>query len=254
MIVVISPAKTLDFDTPPMAEVYSKPNYLNDSKQLVDDLRQLSPPDISKLMGVSAKLADLNYERYANWRTPFTPDNAKQAALAFKGDVYTGLNVEDFSGQDFEFAQEHLRILSGLYGLLRPLDLIQPYRLEMGTKLATGRGETLYQFWGTKITQGINEELRKLKSDILVNLASNEYFKAIVPQKLNAQIITPAFKEKRGDTYKIIGLLAKRARGMMSRFIIKNRITNPEDIKTFREDKYRFNKSLSTDVEWVFIR
>ena len=174
--------------------------------------------------------------------------------LAFKGDVYTGLDAESFSSKDFKFAQQHFRILSGLYGLLRPLDLMQPYRLEMGTSLDTDRGKNLYEFWGTTITEGLNKQLKTIKSDVLINLASNEYFKSVKPKDLNARIITPTFKEYKGGDYKMIGIYAKKARGMLSRYIIQNQLSDPEDIKAFNQDGYKFNKSLSKDNTWVFSR
>ena len=205
-------------------------------------------------MNVSAKIADLNFDRYESWKKPFTQKNAKQAVLAFKGDVYTGLNAESFNTADFKFAQSHLRVLSGLYGLLRPLDLMQPYRLEMGTRLKTDQGKNLYEFWGTDITQGLNKQLKKIKSDTLINLASNEYFKSVKPQELNAEIITPAFKEFKNGDYKMIGIYAKKARGLLSRYIIQNKLSDPEDIKLFNEDGYKFNKKLSKGSNWVFTR
>jgi len=205
-------------------------------------------------MKVSTKIADLNFDRYEAWKKPFTPKNAKQAILAFKGDVYTGLDAESFKADDFKFAQNHLRVLSGLYGLLRPLDLMQPYRLEMGTKLDTEEGKNLYEFWGSDITQGLNKQLKKIKSDTLINLASNEYFKSVKSKELNATIITPAFKEYKNGEYKMIGIYAKKARGLLSRYIIKNMLSDPEDFKSFNEEGYRFNKTLSKGNNWVFTR
>jgi len=205
-------------------------------------------------MKVSVKIADLNFDRYESWDKTFTTSNAKQTALAFKGDVYTGLDAESFNAKDFKFAQQHLRVLSGLYGLLRPLDLMQPYRLEMGTKLKTGHAKNLYEFWGSTITEGLNTQLKKIKSEILINLASNEYFKSIKPKELNAEIITPAFKEFKNGDYKMIGIYAKKARGMLSRYIIKHQLSNAEDIKTFDEEDYTFNKRLSQGNTWVFTR
>lgn len=205
-------------------------------------------------MNVSGKIADLNFDRYESWNKRFTKKNAKQAVLAFKGDVYTGLDAMSFNAKDFKFAQNHLRILSGLYGLLRPLDLMQAYRLEMGTKLDTDHGKNLYEFWGSTITEGLNTQLKKIKSDHLINLASNEYFKAVKPKLLDAEIITPAFKEFKDGDYKMIGIYAKKARGMLSRYIIKHQLTNPEDIKSFTEEGYKFSKKLSTGNTWVFSR
>lgn len=254
MLIVVSPAKTLDYETPAKTKISTLPDYLDDSQQLINRLRQFSSLDIAELMKVSKKIADLNFDRYESWKKKFTEKNARQAALAFKGDVYTGLDAESFSAADFKFAQKHFRILSGLYGLLRPLDLMQPYRLEMGTRLETDRGKNLYEFWGSKITEGLNKQLKKTGSDYLVNLASNEYFKSVKPQELDAEIITPEFKEYKNGDYKMIGIYAKKARGMLSRYIIQNQLINPEDIKAFNEDGYKFNKSLSKGNRWVFTR
>ena len=254
MLIVISPAKTLDYETVPKTKVFTTPDYLGQSQQLINRLRNFSSLDISDLMKVSAKIANLNFGRYESWKKPFTQKNAKQAILAFKGDVYTGLDAESFKADDFKFAQNHLRVLSGLYGLLRPLDLMQPYRLEMGTKLKTDIGKNLYEFWGSDITQGLNKQLKKIKSDYLINLASNEYFKSVKAKELNAEIITPAFKEFKNGEYKMIGIYAKKARGMLSRYIIQNKLSNPEDIKSFNEDGYRFNKTLSKGNNFVFTR
>lgn len=254
MLIVISPAKTLDYETTPKTKVFTTPDYLDRSQQLINRLRNFSSLDISDLMKVSAKIADLNFDRYETWKKPFTEKNAKQAVLAFKGDVYTGLDADSFKADDFKFAQKHLRVLSGLYGLLRPLDLMQPYRLEMGTKLQTDNGKNLYEFWGTDITEGLNKQLKKIKSDTLINLASNEYFKSVKPMSLNAEIITPAFKEFKNGEYKIIGIYAKKARGLLSRYIIQNKLDDPEDIKSFSEEGYRFNKKLSKGNDWVFTR
>jgi cytoplasmic iron level regulating protein YaaA (DUF328/UPF0246 family) len=254
MLIVVSPAKTLDYESPPRTKVYTQPDYLDNSQELITRLRKLSPTDITNLMKVSQKIADLNFGRYKAWNKRFTEKNSKQSVLAFKGDVYTGLNADTFNGKDFNFAQKHLRVLSGLYGLLRPLDLMQAYRLEMGTKLDTSRGKNLYEFWGSTITEGLNKQLKKLKSTTLINLASNEYFKAVKPKELNAEIITPAFKEFKNGEYKMIGIFAKKARGMLSRYIVQNQLTNPEDIKLFNEDGYKFNKKLSNGNTWVFSR
>ena len=254
MLIVISPAKTLDYETPAKTKVFTTPDFLDQSQQLINRLRNFSSLDISELMKVSAKIADLNFNRYESWKKPFTEKNAKQAVLAFKGDVYTGLDAETFKADDFKFAQKHLRVLSGLYGLLRPLDLMQPYRLEMGTKLKTDSGNNLYEFWGSDITEGLNTQLKKIKSNALINLASNEYFKSVKPKELNAEIITPAFKEFKNGEYKMIGIYAKKARGLLSRYIIQNKLQNPEDIKLFAEEGYRFNKKLSNGNNWVFTR
>ncbi len=254
MLTVISPAKTLDYDSPLTTAEYSLPGYLEDSAELIGELRKLSPPQVSELMGISDKLGALNFGRYLDWQSEFTPDNARPAILAFKGDVYTGLAVESLSESDLQWAQQHLRILSGLYGLLRPLDLMQPYRLEMGTKLTNPKGKDLYQFWGGKITEGLNAELGSMKTPVLVNLASNEYFKSVVPGKLNADIITPVFKDWKGGKYKIISFYAKKARGLMSRYIIEHRIDDAERLKEFDYAGYAYQPAMSSAREWVFTR
>jgi len=254
MIAVISPAKTLDYETPPVTQTYSQPAFLEDSRILVEQLKTMSPEDLSSLMRISDQLGVLNANRYQTWQTPFTPENAKQAVLAFKGDVYVGLEAETFSEEDFQFAQEHLRILSGLYGLLRPLDLVQPYRLEMGTPLNNERGANLYSFWGDKLTEALNEELARQEEPVLVNLASNEYFKAVKPKKLQGRLITPQFLDLKGGKYKVVSFWAKKARGMMSAYIIRNRITQAEALKDFTQGGYRFNPELSKESEWVFTR
>lgn len=254
MLIVISPAKTLDFETPPTIKSHTKPAMLKQSQTLIDNLRNHSALDLAELMKLSMKLAELNFERYHDWKTPFTTRNAKQAALAMKGDVYTGLAAESLSEADFDFAQQHLRILSGLYGVLKPLDLMRPYRLEMGTKLATDSGKDLYAFWGEEITRAINKALKAQGDDVLINLASNEYFKSIKQKLIKGRIITPQFKEKKDDGYRMIGFFAKRARGLMSRYIIEKRLQDPEDIKHFRKDGYRYSKQQSKGDQWVFIR
>lgn len=254
MLLVISPAKNLDYETPAKTKQKSEPDFLDDAQALIDELRELAPQDISSLMGISDKLGVLNFDRYQQWSTPFTEDNAKQAVLAFNGDVYTGLDANSFKADEFKFAQKHLRILSGLYGLLRPLDLMQPYRLEMGTKFANQRGKDLYQFWGETITDALNKQLKSVKSEVLINLASNEYFKSVKPKLLNAEIITPVFKDWKGDKYKIISFYAKKARGLMAAYIIKNKLTDAEAIKGFDYEGYSFNEAMSSAKEWVFTR
>lgn len=254
MLIVISPAKTLDFAAPSSVSKATKPVLLNESADLVDDLRDYSPDDLVSLMGISHKLGELNNQRYLNWSMPFTKDNAKQALLAFRGDVYTGLDADSFSQYDFDFAQQHLRILSGLYGVLRPLDLIQPYRLEMGTRLKNQRGANLYDFWGDRLTHLINKQLKALDSSCLVNLASNEYFKSINSKAVSTPIITPVFKDYKNGDYKIISFFAKKARGLMSAYIIKNQITDPALLKKFSVGGYKYDKAASTPTEWVFLR
>ena len=252
MLVVISPAKTLDFETPARTNIASTPRFLEDSQVLIERMRELAPADIAKLMKISDKLSVLNSTRYETWSTPFTPDNAKQALLAFKGDVYTGLDAETLTPEQDEYAQQHLRILSGLYGALKPLDLMQPYRLEMGTKLSNARGKDLYQFWGDKITDSLNAELDQ--NDVLINLASNEYFKSVQPKQLNARIITPVFKDTKNGVQKIISFYAKKARGLMVRYMIDNQIDNAESLKDFDVTGYQFEANQSSENEWVFTR
>ena len=254
MLIVVSPAKKLDYDTPAKTKKSTTPDFLEDSQILIDRLRQFSAIDIAELMHLSMKLAELNFDRYESWSLPLTTDNAKQAMFAFKGDVYTGLDAESFSATDINFAQKHFRMLSGLYGLLRPLDLMFPYRLEMGTKLDTKRGKNLYEFWGHTITNAINKQLKSSKSEHLINLASNEYFKSVKTKDINGEIITPAFKEYKNGEYKMIGIYAKRARGLLSRYIIQNQLSAPEDIKNFDLDGYKFNSKVSKGNNWVFTR
>jgi uncharacterized protein len=254
MLLLISPAKTLDFETPAPTTDFTQADFLKESKQLISELRVLAPHDISQLMSISDKLGTLNFDRFASWKTPFKPSNAKQALFAFQGDVYTGMQAENFSAQDLEFAQQHLRILSGLYGLLRPLDLMQAYRLEMGTGFANSRGKNIYEFWGDSITKAINKQLAALQGSVVINLASNEYFSAVKSKLLKAEIITPIFKDKKNGQYKIISFFAKKARGMMSAYIIQNRISDPEAIKQFDVAGYSFNAALSSERDWVFTR
>jgi cytoplasmic iron level regulating protein YaaA (DUF328/UPF0246 family) len=254
MLTIISPAKKLDYSQPAEAHECSQPMLLEHSEQLLNDLRLLSPDDICSLMGLSDKLGALNFERFQEWQTPFSRENAKQAILAFKGDVYQGLDAENMSADELAWAQDNLRILSGLYGLLRPMDLMQPYRLEMGTKFANNRGANLYQFWGEIITNQLNMLLSASPKSVLINLASNEYFKSVKPKKLEADIITPIFMDQKNDKYKIISFFAKRARGLMSAFIIKNKITDAEQLKTFNVDGYSYNPAMSEGNKWVFCR
>lgn len=254
MIIVLSPAKTLDFETPPITQDHTQPDFLDDSAELIDRLRTLEPDQIGKLMSISPKLALLNSNRYFAWQRPFTLQNAKQAILAFKGDVYTGLDAGTMTPAELAFAQHHLRILSGLYGVLRPLDLMQPYRLEMGTPFINQRGSNLYEFWDSIITDALNQALQKQNDNILINLASNEYFHAVQPAKLNARIITPVFKDEKNGIYKIISFFAKKARGMMSRYIIHQQLTDPEAIKRFDVAGYRFSADDSSTDEWIFTR
>jgi cytoplasmic iron level regulating protein YaaA (DUF328/UPF0246 family) len=253
MLTVISPAKTLDFDTPVSTNKYSEPRFLDQSQQLIEQLKKLSSQEIANLMKISDKLAGLNMARFQQWQTPFTEENAKQAILAFKGDVYTGLAAETLDDKGLDFAQQHLRILSGLYGVLRPLDLMQPYRLEMGTPFQNDAGRDLYSFWGDKIRQSLEAE-PALKDGVLINLASNEYFKAVDAKKLKATIITPVFKDWKNGQYKMISFYAKKARGLMSRYIIDQQINTPEKLKQFDSDGYRYSEEMSQKNDWVFIR
>ncbi len=254
MLMVISPAKTLDFDTPPKFKKFTQPEFLQRSEQLIARLRHLSPDRIGSLMAISPALSELNHRRFKHWSVPFNAGNAKQAVLAFRGDVYQGLDADSFSATDLNFAQKHLRMLSGLYGLLKPLDLIQPYRLEMGTSLDGPHGRNLYEFWGETLTQALNAELARLKVPVLVNLASEEYFKAVHPKSLAATVITPIFKERKGGSDKIVSFYAKRARGLMSAFLIKQRVTNPDLIKQFNGAGYSYQSALSDAQRWVFTR
>lgn len=253
MLLVISPAKNLDFDTKPHTQNHSQPAFLEQSQLLIDELKPLTAVDVASLMKLSDKLAALNVARFNDWHTPFTLDNAKQAVLAFNGDVYTGLNAETLDDAGLEFAQQHLRILSGLYGLLKPLDLMQPYRLEMGTKFANQRGKNLYEFWGEQIRVALEAE-PALDDGVLINLASNEYFKAVQAKKLSARIITPQFKDQKNGQYKMISFYAKKARGLMSRYIIDNQLTDAEQIKAFDSDGYYFSEQQSSGDDWVFLR
>ncbi|OFS11561.1 peroxide stress protein YaaA [Hafnia sp. HMSC23F03] len=242
MLIIISPAKTLDYESPLATTRYTQPELLDHSAQLMEYCRELTPAQIGSLMKISDKLAGLNAARFAEWQPNFTPQNARQAILAFKGDVYTGLHAEDFSEQDFDFAQQHLRMLSGLYGLLRPLDLMMPYRLEMGIKLHNAKGSDLYSFWGDLLTEKLNQQLKEQGDDVLINLASDEYFKAVKPAKLDGQLIKPVFLDEKGGKFKVISFYAKKARGLMSRFIIQNQLTQPEQLKDFNLEGYFFDE------------
>lgn len=254
MLMVISPAKTLDYDTPPHTSRHTLPQHLAHSRELIEGLRALTPGDVAQLMGVSDKIAALNVARFGSWTPEFTPENAKQAILAFKGDVYTGLAAEDFEEGDFDFAQRHLRMLSGLYGLLRPLDLMQPYRLEMGTKFANARGKDLYAFWGERISEWLNADLTAQGDDVLLNLASNEYFSAVRRRQLQARVVEVDFRDLKNGDYKIISFYAKKARGLMARHVIKRRITQVADLRDFAEQGYAYSEERSTTDRLVFLR
>ena len=252
MLMLVSPAKTLDYETPLPFDEFTQPELLDQSQLLMDELVDLTPKDVATLMKLSDKLSMLNVNRFQHWATPFTPDNARPAMYAFKGDVYTGLDAYSLKKADVNFAQKHLRMLSGLYGLLKPLDLMQPYRLEMGTKFSNQRGANLYEFWGDRITQKINEEAAA--KDVVLNLASNEYFKAVKTKQLKGRVITPVFKDEKNGQYKIISFYAKKARGLMAAFVIKNRIKDVQDIKQFDVSGYKFSPEQSNEKEWVFMR
>ena len=254
MLIVISPAKTLDFETPANSNIYSEASFLKESSQLIKELRKRKVDEIADFMGISPKLAQLNFERFHQWNLPFTTKNAKQALLAFKGEVFTGIDAASFSDEDFKRSQTGLRILSGLYGVLKPMDLIQAYRLEMGKKLENKQGGNLYQYWGDKITNSINQALNENNHKELINLASNEYFKSINKKKLKADIVTPTFKDLKNGEYKMISFYAKKARGLMTRFIIQNKISDPNDIKAFNLEGYMYNPALSKEKDPVFTR
>lgn len=255
MLLVISPAKTLDYTPSPANVPFTQPDFLQHSQQLIDVLRPKSPPQIADLMHISDPLAVLNVGRYQQWQPKFDLHNAKQALLAFMGDVYEGMDAASFSAAELDYAQHHLRILSGLYGLLRPLDLMMPYRLEMGTKLANPRGKDLYVFWGDIITDALNAELAKQDKPLLLNLASEEYFKSVRPKKLAAPQIDCVFQDRRGTgPYKIVSFYAKRARGLMARFVIQNRIESVDGLKDFDLDGYRFEPAASEGASMVFRR
>lgn len=254
MLLLISPAKSLELDKPILTKEYTIPHFLKEAEALMPVLKKLKAPAIGKLMDISPKLADLNYERFQSFHTPFTSENARPSLFTFDGDVYTGLDAFSMKKKEIDFAQKHLRILSGLYGLLRPLDLMQAYRLEMGTELKNKKGKNLYEFWGDAITNRINEEMELLKTDTLINLASIEYFSAVKPKKIKGDIIHCQFKEKKGNEYKIISFNAKKARGTMARFIIQHQLKKAVDIKSFDQDGYQFAETMSKNGEWVFVR
>ncbi len=254
MLVVLSPAKTLDFNTPAPVSRFSQAPLLAHSELLIKRCQSLSMQDIASLMKVSDKIAALNAARFGQWSLPFSLENAKQAVFAFQGDVYTGLQAQTLAPETLDYAQQHLRILSGLYGVLRPLDLMQAYRLEMGTRLDNERGTNLYQFWGSLITQTLNQALQEQGDDLLINLASNEYFKAVKKKELRGTIITPVFKDQKNGQYKVISFYAKKARGLMARYILEQQLTSSEQLQAFAEDGYYFVESESTATQPVFYR
>ena len=254
MLTILSPAKKLSHECFARTQNYTTPTFLNESQALVDILRRKKPIDLQNLMGISDKLSVLNWERFQNWKLPVEKSNAKEAIYHFQGDTYSGLNTEDLSSSEITFAQKNTRILSGLYGVLKPLDLILPYRLEMGTKLKNNKGNSLYQFWGDTLSKFITNELKSHSAKVLINCASVEYFKSLNNNSLKADVITPHFKELKNGNYKIISFFAKKARGMMARFIIKNKIQEPSKILRFDYAGYQYNEQLSSPLNPVFTR
>ncbi|MFK7777299.1 MAG: peroxide stress protein YaaA [Gimesia sp.] len=254
MLTVLSPAKSLNLESQKQTSKFSTPEMLDETEMLVKKLKRMSRKSLSELMGISDNLAELNHTRFAQWSRPFSTKNAKQAILTFNGDVYLGLKASQFKARDLVFAQDHLRILSGLYGVLRPLDLMQAYRLEMGTSFATTRGKSLYEFWGDKITTALNEVLIKHKQKELINLASNEYFKAVKPRILEGSVITPVFKEIKAGKSRTVAIFAKQARGRMAAWIIHNRIDKPQQLTEFHEGGYEYVADESTTEKLVFAR
>ncbi|MHA3097108.1 peroxide stress protein YaaA [Acinetobacter brisouii] len=254
MLALISPAKTLDYETALPSSNFTQPRLLDQSEQLIDVCRELSASQLASLMSVSEKIAQLNVARFQDWQTEFDLANARQAIFAFKGDVYTGLDAYALNDPQLDFAQQHLRMLSGLYGLLRPLDLMMPYRLEMGTKLHNPRGSNLYEFWGKRITDLIQQDLQQANSNILLNLASDEYYKAVKESALDAQIVKPVFLDQKNGKYKVISFYAKKARGLMARFVIEQQIQQVEDLKAFNSEGYYFDAENSNAKELVFKR
>lgn len=254
MLALISPAKTLDYETALPTEKFTQPRLLDHSQELIEVASKLSASEIASLMSVSEKIATLNADRFRDWQPEFNFANARQAIFAFKGDVYTGLDAYQLKQQDIDYAQKHLRMLSGLYGLLRPLDLMMPYRLEMGTKLKNTRGNNLYEFWGNTITETINADLAQAESELLVNIASDEYYKSVKESKIKAEIIKPVFLDQKNGKYKVISFYAKKARGLMARYLLENKIERAEDIKSFNTDGYYFDAESSLKGELVFKR
>jgi cytoplasmic iron level regulating protein YaaA (DUF328/UPF0246 family) len=254
MLIVLSPAKSLDYKTPAQVKSPTLPEFVSESAKLIADLRKLSPHEISNLMGLSDQLAALNVGRYRDWSKKFTEENSKPAIYAFNGDVYDGFDVKTLNSKALLFAQDHLRILSGLYGALRPLDLMQAYRLEMGTAFKNPRGKDLYAFWGERVTDSLNKILEKQKRPVLLNLASEEYFKVLQPKNMDCQVIAPVFQDAKDGKYKIISFYAKRARGLMARYVVENQITDPADLKSFNLDGYKYFASESSLEKPLFRR
>ena len=254
MLIVLSPAKSLDYKTAVKVKTPTLPEFIPESAKLIAELKKLAPQDVSKLMGISDQLAALNVGRYRDWSKKFTEENSKPAIYAFDGDVYDGLDVKSLNAKAVDFAQDHIRILSGLYGALKPLDLMQPYRLEMGTAFKNARGKDLYAFWGSRVTESIKKVLEKQKKPVLLNLASEEYFKVLQPKELGCPVISPVFQDAKDGKYKIISFYAKRARGLMARYVVENRITDPADLKGFNLDGYKYCAADSKLDKPVFRR
>lgn len=254
MLAIISPAKKLDFESEPITDAHTQPILMKDAEVLAKKAKKLKRADLKSMMSISDKLADLNYQRFQDFQPPFNLANARQAALSFAGDTYVGLDAPTLKKKDLDYAQDHLRILSGLYGVLRPLDLIQPYRLEMGTKFAVNGKEDLYDFWDNRVTDALNEATRDHKDRRVINLASNEYAKVVQPKNLEGGIVTPVFKEVKDGKARVLGLFAKRARGMMARYMIVNRVETEKKLKAFNDGGYKFQPDQSDDNTWVFTR
>ncbi|MCP3938464.1 MAG: peroxide stress protein YaaA [Actinomycetia bacterium] len=254
MLIVISPARRLDFESPVSMKRHTIPTMLDQSSELVDVMITKSPNDLAQMMHLSPNLADLNAERFQDWDPDFDPSNARQAIFAFSGDVYRGMRLDRFDTRDFTAAQKRLRILSGLYGVLRPLDLMRPYRLEMGAKFETGRGPDLYRFWGDRITDRLNADLADAKFSVLVNLASNEYFGSVKPDRLDARIVAPRFLDEKDGTFKVMAFFAKRARGAMTSWIVRERIKSQKALSEFDDLGYRFDPLRSTPDQPTFVR
>ena len=254
MLAILSPAKSLDYESQLTTRKISEPAFVADSIELIEQLRHYQPDELASLMRISDKLADLNHQRYLNWSPNFGADHARPAVLAFKGDVYIGLDAASMSERDFTWAQKHLRILSGLHGLLRPLDGIQPNRLEMGTALPNPRGKNLYAFWGNKVTEALNQAIAEQQQKVLINLASNEYFDVLDTQSIDARVINIHFKQYKNGEYKFLSFFAKKARGLMARYLVDQRVSTLKALKAFDYEGYAFNDALSTDNDWVFLR
>lgn len=254
MLIVLSPAKSLDYKTPVKVKSATLPDFVSESAKLIAELKKLSPQEVAKLMGLSDQLAALNVGRYRDWSKKFTEENSKPAIFAFDGDVYDGFDVKSLNAKSLDFAQNHIRILSGLYGALRPLDLMQAYRLEMGTSFKNLKGKDLYAFWGGAVTKSLQKILDQQKHPVLLNLASEEYFKVLQPKDLDCEIVSPVFQDAKDGKYKIISFYAKRARGLMARYVVENRITDPIDLKSFTLDGYQYFAADSRPGKPVFRR